>query len=156
MKITLNAFGLDITVNLFKGGASFAFTLDGVEYTHGILRQGLHDFGKATRKETLLITTGEGDPFSLGATCVFVEGMQIVIEVKSEWMTYTCRYGDVHETLLAQLERAIGRQVKLTLVRGGVRTGILGVIKGKGWFIEPNAVNFEPIVCIKSVEVLPE
>ena len=100
MKITLNAFGLDISVNLFKGGASFGFSLDGIDYSHGILYRGVHEFGKAVRQEDIVVTAGKGSvgqkTIDAGSILVFPQDQNIIIHVLTEWMTYTCKYSVVH------------------------------------------------------------
>lgn len=59
-------------------------------------------------------------------------------------------------SLRDQLYDAIGKQVRLSLCRGGEFVGVLGVKKDKGWYVEPNTDACEPIVRIESVELLSE
>ena len=69
-------------------------------------------------------------------------------------------FGTPGQKLLERLYGAIGKQVRLRVMatNGGteVQIGVLGVNKGKGWIIEPNADKYWPLVCVEWVDVLSE
>ena len=155
-KVTLDN---GVVVNVFDGipGASFPFAIDGVEFTHGRLDSGNYSgqFGKATRLESLWVTSGSGtingQRFMRGDLVLIQKGAPIDIVVDPDMvLTYLCAY-----EVLGALVQTTGKLLLISMADKAnmIFTATNGGVKkiGGRWILDVG--RGIPVDAIKCVEL---